>query len=62
VVGAALFAVGVAVERNSGDQHSESPAAVTTVLSSVRRSSGSTQNHPVLWLSQCCSRSPSQSS
>lgn len=31
VVGAALFAVGVAAERNSGDQHSESPATVTTV-------------------------------
>ena len=31
VVGAALFAVGVGVERRGGDQHSESPATETTV-------------------------------
>ena len=31
VVGAALFAVGVGVEHNGGDQHSESPATATTV-------------------------------
>lgn len=31
VVGAALFAVGVGVERNGGDQHSESSATATTV-------------------------------
>ena len=31
VVGAALFAVGVGVERNTGDQHAASPATATTV-------------------------------
>ena len=40
VVGATLFAVGVAVERGGGDQHSESPATATTVHNEASEAGG----------------------